>query len=99
MGRPLYFTAVVSMFLLFLSLWPLPSDFYLSSFFLSIFFSSPNVSGRRVDVYDTFTHDVALVRIYNACLKCAAHGSRKYRMQKIAILAPSHKFVGLILRS
>jgi len=32
--------------------------------FLSIFFfSSPNLSGRRVDVYHTSTHGVALVRI------------------------------------
>jgi len=33
--------------------------------FLSIFylFSSPNLSGRRVDVYHTSTHDVALLRI------------------------------------
>jgi len=36
--------------------------------FLSIFFYSS-------DVYHTSTHDVALVRIYNACLKCAARGS------------------------
>jgi len=27
------------------------------------FFSSPNLSGRRVDVYHTCTHGVALVRI------------------------------------
>jgi len=31
--------------------------------FLSIFFSSPNLSGRRLDVYHTCTHGVALVRI------------------------------------
>ena len=32
--------------------------------FLSFFsFSSPIQSGRRLDVYHTFTHDVALVRI------------------------------------
>jgi len=30
---------------------------------LSIFFSSPNLSGHRVDVYHTSTHGVALVRI------------------------------------
>jgi len=47
MGRPLYFTAVVSIFLL--------------SFFLLFF--SPNISGRRFDVYHTSTHDVASVRI------------------------------------
>ena len=28
-----------------------------------IIFSSPNLSGRRFDVYDIFTHGVALVRI------------------------------------
>ena len=33
---------------------------FLSSFFL---FSSPNLSGRRVDVCHTLTHDVVLVRI------------------------------------
>jgi len=37
----------------------LPCDFYLSS----IFFFSPNLSGRRLDVYHTLTHGVALVRI------------------------------------
>ena len=34
------------------------------SFYLSIFlFSSPNLSGHRLDVYHTSTHGVALVRI------------------------------------
>jgi len=46
---------------------------------------------------------VALVRIYNAGLKCAARGSLKIddakMMQKIAIWAPSHNFVGLYLRN
>jgi len=39
-----------------------PCDFYLlsSSFF---FLSSPNLSGRRLDVYHTSTHGVASVRI------------------------------------
>jgi len=36
----------------------LPCDFFLSSFF-----SSPNLGGRRLDVYHTSTHGVALVRI------------------------------------
>jgi len=39
------------------------------------FYSSPNLSRRRLDVYHTSIHDVALERIYNACLKCAARGS------------------------
>ena len=33
------------------------------SFFFFFFFSSPNLSGRRLDVYHTLTHGVALVRI------------------------------------
>ena len=40
----------------------LPCDFYLSSIYLS-FFSSPNLSGRRLDVYHTLADGVALVRI------------------------------------
>ena len=42
---------------------------------LSFFYSSPNLRGRRLDVYHTSTHGVALVRIQNAGLKCAARGS------------------------
>jgi len=53
----------------------LPCDVYLLS--SSFFFSSPNLSGRRLDVYHTSTHGVALVRIWNARLKCAARGSLK----------------------
>jgi len=43
----------------------LPCDFYLSSsvFFFFLLFSSPNLSGRRLDVYHTSTHGVALERI------------------------------------
>ena len=51
----------------------------LSFFFL---FSSPILSGRKVDVYHTSTHDVALVQIYNAGLKCAARGSLKIQDAK-----------------
>ena len=36
---------------------------FLSSFFLLLFFSSPNLSGRKLDVYHTLTHGVALMRI------------------------------------
>jgi len=41
------------------------ADHYIFAvWFLSIFFfSSPNLSGRRLDVYYTSTHGVALVRI------------------------------------
>ena len=49
--------------------------FLLSFFFFFFVFSSPNLSGRRLDVYHTLAHGVALVQIQNAGLKCAAHGS------------------------
>ena len=39
----------------------LPCGFFL--LLSSFFFSSPNLSGRRLDVYHTSTHGVALVRI------------------------------------
>jgi len=72
-----------------------------SSFYL--LFSSPNLSRRRLDVCHTSTHGVALVRIRDAGLKCAARGSLKIqdakKSPKIAAWAPSHKFVGLCLRN
>jgi len=37
-----------------------------------------------------------IVRIYAAGLKHAARGSLKYRMQKIAIWAPSHNLSGYV---
>ena len=54
-------------FLLFFALWFLSSSFFR-------FYSSPNLSGRRFDVYRTSTHAVALLRIQDAGLKCAARG-------------------------
>ena len=74
-----------------------------SFFFLSFYLSSPNLSRRRLDVCHTSTHGVALVRISDAGLKRADHGSlkiqdAKYR-QKIATCAPSHNFVWLYLRN
>ena len=83
-----------------LLLWPMPCSFFLSIFF---FYSTPNLSGHRLDVYHTSTHGVALVRIYNAGLKYAARGFLKVKIQdakitqKIAICAPSHNIVGLYL--
>jgi len=60
---------------------------FLLSLFLSIFFSSPNLSRRRLD----------------ARLKPAARGSLEMKdpkkSPKVAIWAPSHKFVGLYLRN
>ena len=60
--------------------------FLLFSFYL---FSSPILSRYRLDVYHTSTHDVALVRIKNAGLKCAARGSLKMQDAKIAKNSPS----------
>jgi len=54
----------------------------LSSFLFLLLFSSPNLSDRRLDVYNISTHGVALVRIYNAGMKCAAHGSLKIQDAK-----------------
>ena len=69
----------------------------------SFFLSSPNLSRRRLDVYHTSTHGVALARISHAGLKRGARGSLKIqdakKSQKIAIWAPSHNFVGLYLRN
>jgi len=74
-----------------------------SSFFLSSFFLIPVLSGRRLDVYHTSAHDVALVQIKNAGLKCAACGLLKIHdakiTPKITIWAPSHNFVQLYLRN
>ena len=85
------------------ALWFLLS-IYLSIYLSSIyFFSSPNLSRRRLDVYHTSTHGVALVRIQDAGLKHAACGSLKMQdpksRQKFAICAPSHNFVGLYLHN
>jgi len=67
------------------------------------FFSSPNLSGRTLDVYHTPTHGVAFVRISDAGLERGARGSLKMqdakKSPKIAIWAPSHNFVGLYLRN
>jgi len=55
-----------------------------------------------VDVYHTSTHGVALVRIYNAGMKCAARGSLEIEDAKNgqnAIWSPSHSFVRLCLRN
>jgi len=58
---------------------------YISScrlFFFLLFFSSPNLSHRRLDVYYTCTHGVALVRIFKMQVWNVLHGARcKYRTQ------------------
>jgi len=70
-----------------------------SSVFLLSFFSSPNLSSWRLDVYRTSTRGVALVQIWNAGLKRAARSSVEYRTQKVAIWAPSYNFVRLYLHN
>jgi len=74
----------------------------LSRFLSSFFFAYSQRSQIGLDVYHTSTHDVALVRIWNAGLKCAARGSLKIQDAKIrpkfAICVPSHNFVWLYLR-
>jgi len=71
--------------------------FYLLSFYL--LFSSPNLSGRRVDVYHTSTHGVALVRISDAGLKRAARGSLKIQDAKNRHLGTIARLCGLYLRN
>jgi len=82
--RTLYFRPVVSFFFMaalrnraghyIFVLW------FLLSFYL--LFSSHILSRRRLDVYHTSTHGVALVRIYDAGLKRAACGSLKMQDEK-----------------
>ena len=71
-GRFLWPTSVADADIIFCS-----CGVYLSSSFFFLLFSSPILSGRRLDVYHTSTHDVALVRISNSGVKCAASGSLK----------------------
>jgi len=64
-----------------------------STFF---FFSSPILSGCRLAIYHISTHDVALVQIYNAGLKCAARGSLKIQDAKICHLHYRTTLLGYI---
>jgi len=89
----------------FLILWPpyvigQAIYIFILSFVLLSSFSSPNLSRRRLDVCHTSTHGVALVRISDAGQK---RGWLKIqdtkKSPKIAIWAPSQKFVGLYLRN
>jgi len=67
--------------------------------YIYLLFPLPNLSRRRLDVWHTSVHDVAVVRIYDAALKRAARGSLKIQDAKKSPWAPSHKFVGLYLRT
>jgi len=74
---------------------------FLSCGFYLSFFSSPNLSGRRLDVYHTSTHGVhgpganLECRSEMYCTRLAGIAGRK----KINISAPSHNFIGLYLRN
>jgi len=62
--------------------------FFYLSFFLCLF-SSSNLSRRRLNVYHTSTHGVALVRIQNAGLKPAARCSLQIQDAKCRQKSPS----------
>jgi len=66
-----------------------------SFFFFHFLFSSPNLSGRRLDVYPSANLEC---RLEMCCTRLAGNGGRKNR-QKIAVCAPSHNFVELYLRN
>jgi len=78
-----------------LNLWPpyvigQAIDIFILSFGLLLsFFSSPNLSGPRLDVCHTSTHGVALVRIWNAGLKHAARGPLEMQNAKNRQKSPS----------
>jgi len=55
---------------------------FLLSFFPRLF-STVNGQRSRLDVYHTSKHNVALVQIQNASLKCAARGSLQIQDAKI----------------
>ena len=61
-ARPVYFTVALCNRADHYIFWFSCCGLFFFFFFLS-FFSSPNLSGRRLDVYHTCTHGVALVRI------------------------------------
>jgi len=78
----------------------LPCGFYLSFFF----FSSPNLSGRRLDVYRTSTHGGLGVNLECRSETCCAWLTENTARKKIAKKSPSghtpsHNFVGLYLRN
>ena len=99
-GQTIY---IFMLWFVMVALWNRPDHYVFALWLLLLFFSSPNLSRRRLDVCHTSIHGVALVRISDAGLKPAARGSLKTqdakKSPKIAIWAPSHNFVGLYLRN
>jgi len=64
------------------ALWNRACHYIFAMWFLLSSFYSPNLSRRRLDVYHTSTHGVALVRIEDAGLKRAARSSLKIQDAK-----------------
>jgi len=61
--KVLFDGAHVCEFFVMAALWNRAGHYIFALWFLSsLFYSSPNLSGRRLDVYHTSTHGVALVR-------------------------------------
>jgi len=50
-------------YIIMVALWNRADHYIFVLWFLSFFFPSPNLSRRRLDVYHTSSHGVALVRI------------------------------------
>ena len=78
------------------------SSFVLFISSINLLFSSPNLSGRRLDVYHTSIHGVTSANLRcrsEACCTRLAENTGRKNEAKIAICAPSHKFVGLNLRN
>jgi len=74
------------------ALWNRADHYIFALWFLllsSIFFSSPNLSRRRLDVCHTSAHGVALVGISDAGLKRAARGSLEMQDAKKSPISPS----------
>ena len=76
-----------------------------SSFILFFFISSPNLSGRTLDVYHTSTHGVALVRIYSCmsgmcCTRLAENTGRKNdaKTRHLGTIAQLCRVISLQLR-
>jgi len=82
-GRPSRWASAHN--LVMVALWNRADHYIFALWFLlssSFFFSSPNLSRRRLDVCHTSTHGVDLVRISDAGLKRAARGSLKIQDAK-----------------
>ena len=60
---------------------------FLSSVYLSFYlFSSPNLSGHRLDVYHTSTHGVARVRIYCVLFQIGVYQNECFQVEKDTVI-------------